>query len=69
MRDVKRIKKFCDELAQLWEDNVPDWRFGQLMTNVLGQMAIDGIDIYFPEEPEMMDYLRKYFEKEKQYGK
>ena len=32
MRDPKRIKEFCDRLAKVWE-NVPDWRFGQILMN------------------------------------
>ena len=61
MRDKKRIKKFCDELATIWEDHCPDWRFGQLMCNVLGDMAGNGRDPFFPEEDEMMKYFKKFF--------
>lgn len=61
MRDKKRIKKFCNELAIIWENKCPDWRFGQLICNVLGQMATDGRDPFFPEEEEMMNYFRKFF--------
>ena len=61
MRDKKRIRKFCDELATIWEDNCPDWRFGQLMCNVLGDMAGNGRDPFFPEEDEMMKYFNKFF--------
>ena len=31
MRDPKRIRKFCNELADLWESKCPDLRFGQIM--------------------------------------
>lgn len=61
MRDPSRIKPFCDELAAIWEANVPDWRFGQLMMNVLGQIQYDGRDPFFPEEDEMLALIRKYF--------
>lgn len=40
MRDPKRIDKFCQRLAVLWKI-VPDWRFGQLIVNVLGSMDRD----------------------------
>ena len=63
MRDIKRIKKFCNDLASIWESKCPDWRFGQLMSNVLGQMQAEGRDCFFPEEKEMIDYFTKFFDK------
>ena len=48
MRDKKRIKEFCNDLADIWENNCPDWRFGQLMSNVLVTMATEGRDPFFP---------------------
>lgn len=62
MRDIKRIRKFCNELADLWAENVPDWRFGQLICNVFGEMTADGRDPFFPEEDEMIDYFKNYFD-------
>lgn len=62
MRDPKRIYKFCNELAELWL-KVPDWRFGQLMCNALGEMAGNGRDPFFPEEDEMINFLRKFISK------
>ena len=59
MRDPKRIDKFCAELAKLWHI-VPDWRFGQLISNVLGSYKGD---IFFPEDDKMLDFMKKYFEK------
>ena len=35
MRDKARIRVFCDKLADIWESKCPDWRFGQMMMNVL----------------------------------
>lgn len=64
MRDIKRIRKFCNELADIWEENVVDWRFGQLICNVFGQMAAEGRDPFFPEEDEMIKYFRNYFKNE-----
>lgn len=64
LRDKNRIRPFCNELADIWESKCPDWRFGQLMSNVLGQMQGEGRDIFFPEEKEMMDYFKKYFKTE-----
>lgn len=62
MRDPKRIRKFCDELAALWAAKAPDWRFGQLMINVLGEMQASGQDPFFPEEKEMMEFFHRFFE-------
>jgi len=61
MRDIKRIRKFCNELASVWETSCPDWRFGQLVMNVLGDMQGSGRDPFFPEEDEMIEYFKKYF--------
>ena len=49
------------ELANIWKKCCPDWRFGQFMCNVLGQMGADGRDPFFPEEKEMMNYFRNFF--------
>ena len=56
MRDIKRIRKFCSRLAAAWEQ-VPDWRFGQLMYNVFGSM---GKDPFFPEDDEMIEFIEQY---------
>lgn len=71
MRDPNRIKKFCDDLALLWEQ-VPDWRFGQFISNVLGAYVDETKrDIFFPEDDEMMAFMKKYFEQSESspYGK
>lgn len=58
MRDPKRIDKFCDELKKMWH-RVPDMRFGQLMSNFLGEVFTkSGKDIWFIEEPEMLEYVK-----------
>lgn len=65
MRNPNRIFDFCSKLAEIWYDNCPDWRFGQLMCNVFGQMASEGSDPFFPEEDEMIEYFENYFKEEK----
>ena len=60
MRDITRIRKFCNELASIWEDNCPDWRFGQMICNVFGEMAVER-DPFFPEEDEMIKFFKDYF--------
>ena len=59
MRDPKRIRKFCNRLAAVWEQ-VPDWRFGQLMSNVLGEyVAQTKRDIFFTEDEEIISFFEK----------
>ena len=64
MRDPNRIDEFCKDLASCWH-KVPDWRFGQFISNVLGAYVGETRrDIFFPEDNEIMDFIKKYFEKE-----
>ena len=58
MRDPKRIYKFCNELAEIWTTQCPDWRFGQLIENVL---RVDGRLPFFIEDNDMMEMIRNYF--------
>ena len=63
MRDPNRIDQFCNDLAACWH-RVPDWRFGQLISNVLGAYVSETKrDIFFPEDNEIMDFIKKYFER------
>ena len=57
IRDKKRIKPFLARLEKVWKA-VPDWRFGQLMCNVLNSMDKDP---FFPEDDEMIEYFENYF--------
>lgn len=57
MRSPERIDKFCNELAEVWK-KVPDWRFGQLMVNVLNSLPRDP---FFYEEDEMIEEFKNYF--------
>lgn len=60
MRDPKRINNFCDELKSVWH-RVPDWRFGQLMSNVIGAYAeTTGKDVFFVEDDEFMEFFERY---------
>ena len=58
MRDPNRIQKFCNRLAAAWRQ-CPDMRFGQLMVVVLGEMASEGRDPFFPEEDEMIRFIEE----------
>lgn len=58
MRKVERIDVFCNELAKIWKENCPDWRFGQLMVNVLNSLPRDP---FFYEEDEMIKVFQDFF--------
>lgn len=59
MRDPKRIDKFCWRLAEAWK-KVPDWRFGQLMSNILGEYYTQTkIDPFFTEDDEFIEFIEK----------
>ena len=59
MRDPKRIDKFCWRLAEAWK-KVPDWRFGQLMSNILGEYySQTKMDPFFVEDDEFMEFIEK----------
>ena len=60
MRDIERIDKFCNQLAEIWKTNCPDWRFGQLIVNVFSSFDIDP---FFPEEEQMIQKIEKFFKK------
>ena len=63
MRDVKRIPPFMEKLSTYWQEVVPDWRFGQLMSNFLGYVYQEtGRDIFFIEESEMECLMDRYFQ-------
>ncbi len=65
MRDPKRIDDFCDRLKEVWKQ-VPDWRFGQLMLNALGDIqAQTSRDVFFIEDPEMIQRLEELFKIQK----
>ena len=60
MRNPKRIGAFLSVLKRVWSE-VPDWRFGQLMSNFLGWYVTETKrDIFFPEDDEMLEYLKRY---------
>ena len=59
MRDIDRSDIFCNELAKIWKKKCPDWRFGQLMINVLNSFDRDP---WFYEEDEMLEKIKAFFE-------
>ena len=59
-RDIRRIQPFCDRLAKAWE-RLPDWRFGQLMINLLRNYEAEhGHDFFYLEEDQMIEVIEAY---------
>ena len=68
MRDPNRIYKFCTRLANAWLC-VPDWRFGQLISNALGEYTYQTKkDIFFTEDEDMIEFIETYLEKHSPYS-
>lgn len=66
MREKARIRRFCNELATLWEEKQPNMRFGQLVVTLNRALDKPRHDIFYLEEEEMLDVLRRFFSKEYQ---
>lgn len=61
MRDANRLDSFYDEVKRIHKTHFPDWRFGQLCSNFFGWlMSKHKVDLFFPEDGKMLDYLREY---------
>ena len=60
MRRPERLYKFYEQVNLIHMQQFPDWRFGQFMCNVLGDMQSKGRDPFFPEEDEMIEFIEKY---------
>lgn len=62
MRNPNRIDEFLVKLGEIWKKNCPDWRFGQLMDNVLNSSDSDP---FFLEEPEFLTMMEEFFSESK----
>ena len=61
MRDINRIRKFCNELADIWESKCPDWRFSQLVLNVMKSEEMEETIPFYVEDDKMIGYIQSYF--------
>lgn len=61
MRNPERINEIMHELTEIWKEN-PDWRFGQLISNVVGEIMANNhiTDMFFPEENVWLTGLQEY---------
>ena len=63
MRDPKRIDGYMKRLAVVWKD-YPDFRFGQLLMNLLGDVQEEvGMDLFYVEDEEFFAAFEKCFER------
>lgn len=68
MRDTNRIPVFIKELERIWIQCYLDLRFGQFMVNFFNYVAFEyKRDPFFPEEAEMLKYLKEYAKKSPYY--
>ena len=62
MRDPNRLYNFYNEVTRLHMTYIPDWRVGQFWLNFLSWLSTEkNNDPFFPEESQMLTYLREYF--------
>lgn len=61
VRDPDRIKPFLNNLGDIWLNNCPDWRFGQLIENVFSNCEYQ---TWMFEEDRMLEEFKNYFEKD-----
>lgn len=60
MRDINRIAPYMEQLRKQWE-RVPDWRFGQFITNVLGPAMIKAncSNLFMIEDEELFQAIQE----------
>lgn len=59
----RQIRYIYDELKAIHKQYFRDWRFGQLCSDFFGWlMSEKKVDLLFPEEDKMIEYIREYTE-------
>jgi len=61
MRDPKRIEPILELLKEAW-NLVPDWRLGQLVSNLLGNGPQD---VFHPEDEDWEKLLKEFIKEKK----
>lgn len=59
MRDPNRLDTFYEDLKKIHKEKVPDWRFGQFISNF---QSWYGNDVFYLEENQFMSKLNEFFE-------
>ena len=65
MRDINRIRPFCERLAAAWE-RFPDLRFGQFIFNVYSRHTSG--DPFFVEDDETIKMIEKFVDDYSAFG-
>lgn len=61
MRDPKRIDEYMKRLGEVWK-KYPDFRFGQMLMNLLGMVQREvGTDLFYVEDEEFFTAFEKCF--------
>lgn len=60
MRDPKRIRKFLNKLADIWETYFPDLRFGQFIFCVFSLINTAMKDPFYIEDEEFLTYVQEF---------
>lgn len=61
MRNKERLDTFYDELKEIHKEYHQDIRFGQFCSNFFRWLSSEKkVDLFFPEEDEMIRYIREY---------
>ena len=63
MRDPNRIYNICFQIAKVWHDNVPDWRFTQLFVNLMSYMQSD---CFYMEDEDFIMKLEEFLKEIKE---
>lgn len=61
MRDPNRIDGYMKRLGDVWKD-YPDFRFGQLLMNLLGDVQREvKMDLFYVEDKEFFEAFEKCY--------
>ena len=60
MRDPNRLQHLYNEICRIHKENCPDWRFGQLIINILSENG----DIFYVEDDKIIKKIESYFKKD-----
>lgn len=61
MRDPERLDAFYDELKRIHKTYFPDWRFGQLVENII---FLSKTDLFYCEEDKLIELLKSIVKEE-----
>lgn len=61
MRDPKRLDNFYDSMRRIHQEKLPDWRFGQLMSNFFSWLVAQKlVDYFYLGDALMLKYFEEY---------